>query len=47
VPDLLGYGETSNPLNTRLYSAKGMVQDIEELLDHMIVAEAIGIEHDW
>lgn len=47
VPDLLGYGDTSKPLDFNLYSGKGMVSDIAELLEHEGIEKVVGVAHDW
>ncbi|KAE9363041.1 alpha/beta-hydrolase [Stipitochalara longipes BDJ] len=47
VPDLLGYGGTSKPLETSLYNGKGMSEDIKELLSYLEVDKVIGVAHDW
>lgn len=47
VPDCLGYGKTSKPLNTELYTGKAMAQDVLEILEHEKIKSVIGIGHDW
>lgn len=47
APDLLGYGESSKPLEIMAYTGKGMAEDVAELLKHEDVSEVIGVAHDW
>ncbi len=47
VPDLLGYGGTSKPLDVSAYSGKGMAEDFHEVLKHEDVTQIVGIAHDW
>ncbi|KUJ06284.1 alpha/beta-hydrolase [Mollisia scopiformis] len=47
VPDLLGYGGTSKPLDTTKYNMKGMASDVHEILEHENIEQVVGIGHDW
>jgi len=48
VPDLLGYGGSSKPLDKEAYMGKKMVDDILAILDHEnITGSIVGIAHDW
>lgn len=47
VPDLLGYGGTSQPLDVRKYSMTRMAKEIIEILDHEGISRVVGISHDW
>jgi len=47
VPDLLGYGGTSKPLETEAYNSEGLSQDISDILDAEGVSKAILVGHDW
>jgi soluble epoxide hydrolase/lipid-phosphate phosphatase len=47
VPDLLGYGESSKPLDLKAYSGKGMAQDLSEILAKEGIEKVIGVGHDW
>lgn len=47
VPDLLGYGGTSKPLETNAYSGKGMTNDVYEILQHEKIEQVVGVGHDW
>ncbi|KAF9521695.1 alpha/beta-hydrolase [Crepidotus variabilis] len=48
APDLLGYGGTDKPLDTALYKASGIAQDVVDILDRIgVTGDAIPIGHDW
>ncbi|KAH7418562.1 Alpha/Beta hydrolase protein [Cadophora sp. MPI-SDFR-AT-0126] len=48
APDLLGYGETSKPLNINAYIGKSMAAEIVAIIDHeQIRSPLIAIGHDW
>ncbi|KAK4497292.1 hypothetical protein PRZ48_011742 [Zasmidium cellare] len=47
VPDLLGYGGTSKPLDVKLYTFGYQAQDLIELLDSLGIKEVIPVGHDW
>lgn len=47
APDLLGFGETSKPLELDLYAGKGMARDIIEIMDSEGVKVVIAVAHDW
>ncbi|KAK8039995.1 epoxide hydrolase [Apiospora rasikravindrae] len=47
VPDMLGYGGSSNPSETTEYRLKPLSQDLVELLDHVGVRQVVGVGHDW
>lgn len=47
VPDLLGYGGTSKPLESNAYNMKGMSNDVYEILKHENIEQVLGVAHDW
>ncbi|KIK58289.1 hypothetical protein GYMLUDRAFT_45497 [Collybiopsis luxurians FD-317 M1] len=47
IPDLLGYGGTSKPLDVTAYNHKLIAQDIIDILDFENVNRAFFIGHDW
>jgi hypothetical protein len=47
VPDLLGYGGTSKPLDVQRYKEKGKAEDIKYILDVLKLETVIGVAHDW
>lgn len=47
VPDCLGYGGTSKPLETSFYNLKAMATDIHDILVHEKIEKVIGVAHDW
>lgn len=47
VPDMLGYAGTQKPLETTLYNARGMSDDLVDILDAENVQKVIAIGHDW
>lgn len=47
VPDLLGYGGTSKPLNVQDFRASSMANDIIDVLDAENLAQVIVVGHDW
>lgn len=47
VPDMLGYGDSSAPSETRAYRLRFLAQDLAELLDQEQVQRVVGIGHDW
>ncbi|EHK21914.1 uncharacterized protein TRIVIDRAFT_53318 [Trichoderma virens Gv29-8] len=47
VPDLLGYGASSKPVEAEAYNSEGLSQDIADLLDSEGIDKAIVIGHDW
>lgn len=47
VPDMLGYGESSNPREVNVYHLKLISQDLAELLDHCRIERVVGVGHDW
>lgn len=47
MPDLLGYGKTSRPTNVKLYTGKGMSENILEILGHERIERVVGVGHDW
>lgn len=47
VPDLLGYGGTSQPVDVHKYSMTKMAREIVEVLDHEGIPSVVGISHDW
>jgi soluble epoxide hydrolase / lipid-phosphate phosphatase len=47
VPDCLGYGGSSKPADLEAYNAKGMADDMVEILDTEKVDRAVLVGHDW
>ena len=47
VPDMLGYGGTAKPLDTKVYTGKGMAQDIYQILKRERIESVLGVGHDW
>lgn len=47
IPDLLGYGNSSKPLDAAEYKLKPMSNDIIELLDALNQDTVVGIGHDF
>lgn len=47
VPDMLGYGGTSKPLEAQLYNYSGMADDLAEILEAENVHKVVIIGHDW
>ncbi|KAK0462974.1 Alpha/Beta hydrolase protein [Desarmillaria tabescens] len=47
VPDMLGYGGTSKPVDPMQYRHRLLAQDIVEILDTEKVARVIAVGHDW
>lgn len=47
VPDMLGYGGTSKPLDSKLYSYKDMANDLCDILDAENVRKVVVVGHDW
>lgn len=47
APDCLGYGQTSKPLITSLYTGHSMASDIVSILDHEKINKVIAVAHDW
>ncbi len=47
VPDMLGYGGTSKPVDAMDYRHRLIAQDIVEILDNEKVARVVAIGHDW
>lgn len=47
VPDLLGYGQTSKPLEPAEYTGKRVVHDLAELLDIEGLSKVHGVGHDF
>jgi soluble epoxide hydrolase / lipid-phosphate phosphatase len=46
APDLLGYGQSSKPLELEAYKARDMSVDIIEILNSKNISKVIGIAHD-
>lgn len=46
IPDLLGYGGTSKPLNPADYSPSLIAKDLIDLLEVQHIDKAIAIGHD-
>ncbi|KAG7447118.1 alpha/beta-hydrolase [Guyanagaster necrorhizus] len=47
VPDMLGYGGTSKPVDPMQYRHRLLAQDILEILDAEKIMRVIAIGHDW
>ena len=47
VPDCLGYGGSSKPINPEAYNPVGLTDDFIEILDEERVNEVIICGHDW
>ncbi|KAI0341821.1 alpha/beta-hydrolase [Trametopsis cervina] len=47
VPDMLGYGDTSKPIDVNAYVPSVVSKDLVEILDAEGVQRAIAIGHDW
>ncbi|KAF8999695.1 Alpha/Beta hydrolase protein [Cyathus striatus] len=47
APDMLGYGGTDKPTVPEAYKAKGMTQDMIDILDQEGVDRAVIVSHDW
>lgn len=47
APDLLGFGETSHPLEVNDYRLKLIAQDLVDILDHEGIDKVQGIAHDF
>ncbi|TFY77300.1 hypothetical protein EWM64_g6712 [Hericium alpestre] len=47
VPDMLGYGGTDKPTDTKLYVTSALARDVVELLDAENLHKVIVIGHDW
>ncbi|KAF9057886.1 epoxide hydrolase [Panaeolus papilionaceus] len=47
VPDMLGYGGTSKPVEAAEYSTKKLCADLVALLDILLIKRAVVIGHDW
>nr|GAT43166.1 alpha/beta-hydrolase [Mycena chlorophos] len=47
APDLLGYGGTDKPTDSKAYVGSGMAQDVVDILDAEGIEKFIAIGHDW
>jgi soluble epoxide hydrolase / lipid-phosphate phosphatase len=47
APDLLGYGESSKPVDAEAYNSEGLSQDVADIMEAEDVEKAIFISHDW
>lgn len=47
VPDQLGYGGTSKPLDVESYKPSLITKDLVEILDVEGIDKVIAIGHDW
>ncbi|KAF7305230.1 hypothetical protein HMN09_00773700 [Mycena chlorophos] len=47
APDLLGYGGTDKPTDSKAYVGSGMAQDVVDILDAEGIEKVIAIGHDW
>jgi soluble epoxide hydrolase / lipid-phosphate phosphatase len=47
VPDMLGYGGTSKPLDPELYVSSLVTKDIVDILDAEGIDKAVVVGHDW
>jgi soluble epoxide hydrolase/lipid-phosphate phosphatase len=47
APDLLGFGDSSTPVNVREFKFRPQTDHIDALLTHVGVTKVIGVGHDW
>lgn len=47
VPDCLGYGKTSKPLDMQSYKLNKLANEIVKILNHEKIDQVIGVGHDW
>jgi pimeloyl-ACP methyl ester carboxylesterase len=47
APDLLGYGDTSKPVEVSAYDQTILAKHVMEIVDHEKLPVVIGIGHDW
>jgi soluble epoxide hydrolase / lipid-phosphate phosphatase len=47
VPDQRGFGGTDAPADLATYGTRTLTNDIAALLDHLGIARAVVIGHDW
>jgi soluble epoxide hydrolase/lipid-phosphate phosphatase len=47
VPDMLGYGGTDKPLDTKEYLYSFMTKDVTDILDAEGLNKVVAIGHDW
>jgi pimeloyl-ACP methyl ester carboxylesterase len=47
APNMMGYGKTYSPLNTKEYKMKSMVEHLIVLLNNLQIDKVIVIGHDW
>jgi pimeloyl-ACP methyl ester carboxylesterase len=47
VPDLLGNGSSSKPLEVEPYIGPSMAADMIAILDHENINSVVGVAHDW
>lgn len=47
VPDLLGAGGSSKPLESKAFRLNAMAADIIEIMDKTQLSQVIGVGHDW
>ena len=47
VPDLLGSGATSKPMNSKDFKLCDIAKDVVDILDHLGLAKVVGVGQDW
>lgn len=47
VPDLLGYGDTSKPVEKEEYAYEKMCGHLARVLDEEGLRQVVGVGHDW
>jgi len=47
APDLMGYGKTYSPLETKEYKMKSMAEHLTTLLNQLEIDKVIVVAHDW
>ena len=47
VPDLLGAGLSSKPLDSKAFRHTSLAQDIVDILDALGLDKVVGVGHDW
>jgi soluble epoxide hydrolase/lipid-phosphate phosphatase len=47
VPDMLGYGGTDKPLDTKAFAYSLITKDMVEIFDKESLHQVIAVGHDW
>jgi pimeloyl-ACP methyl ester carboxylesterase len=47
APDMRGYGKSSVPADPSAYALEEIVDDVQDLMDHLGIRAAIFVGHDW